>query len=83
MSPKIIHRISLLTIILGLAYGLSLNLFAQAKLPTSSIKTIYITPLSHYDFGFVEPPDQVRERAARHIDEVIRVAEEIKFQMDD
>jgi Glycosyl hydrolases family 38 N-terminal domain len=47
----------------------------QAKLPSSPIRTVYITPLSHYDFGFVEPPDAVRERAARHIDEVIRVAE--------
>lgn len=54
----------------------SLNAFAQAKLPESTIKTIYVTPLSHYDFGFVEAPDDVRERAARHIDEVIRVAEE-------
>jgi hypothetical protein len=46
-----------------------------ARLPESSIKTVYIVPTSHYDFGFVEPPDQVRERAAKHIDEVIRVAE--------
>ena len=52
------------------------GVYSQAKLPSSPIKTIYITPLSHYDFGFVEPPDAVRERAARHIDEVIRVAEE-------
>ena len=52
------------------------NAFGQAKLPESSIKTIYITPLSHYDFGFVEAPDDVRKRAVRHIDEVIRVAEE-------
>jgi len=49
--------------------------FGQGKLPASSIKTIYITPTSHYDFGFVEPPKAVRTRAARHIDEVIRVAE--------
>ena len=48
---------------------------SQAKLPASPIKTVYITPTSHYDFGFVEPPDAIRERAARHIDEVIRVAE--------
>ncbi len=41
----------------------------------NTITTIYIAPTSHYDFGFVEPPDQIRERAARHIDEVIRVAE--------
>jgi hypothetical protein len=47
----------------------------QTKLPASPIKTVYITPTSHYDFGFVEPPDAVRERVARHIDEVIRVAE--------
>lgn len=53
-----------------------INVSAQTKLPESPIKTIYITPLSHYDFGFVEPPDAVRERAARHIDEVIRVAQE-------
>lgn len=51
------------------------NAFSQTKLPNSSIKTIYITPTAHYDFGFVEPPDAIRERAARHIDEVIRVAE--------
>lgn len=54
----------------------SLNLFGQAKLPASPIKTIYVIPSSHYDFGFVEPPNAIRERAARHIDEVIRVAEE-------
>jgi len=56
---------------------LSLIAFGQnAKLPESTIKTVYIVPFSHYDFGFVEPPDKVRDRAARHIDEVIRVAEE-------
>ncbi len=43
--------------------------------PGSPIKTVYIVPSSHYDFGFVEPPDAIRERAARHIDDVIRVAE--------
>ncbi len=54
---------------------LSINISGQSKLPASPIKTVYIVPTSHYDFGFVEPPDEVRERAARHIDEVIRVAE--------
>ena len=53
---------------------LSLDVFGQ-KLPASPIKTIYVIPSSHYDFGFVEPPNAIRERAARHIDEVIRVAE--------
>ncbi len=63
-------------IVLSIYFSLSTELFAQTKLPASSIKTVYITPLSHYDFGFVEPPEAVRERAARHIDEVIRVARE-------
>ncbi|MEP6705125.1 MAG: hypothetical protein ABJB34_10010, partial [Acidobacteriota bacterium] len=54
---------------------LSLGSFGQGKLPSSPIKTIYVIPSSHYDFGFVEPPSAIRERAARHIDEVIRVAE--------
>src|SRR5439155_3576672 len=53
----------------------SLTISAQTKLPESPIKTVYIIPTSHYDFGFVDPPDAIRERAARHIDEVIRVAE--------
>ncbi len=53
---------------------LSLDVLGQ-KLPASPIKTIYVVPSSHYDFGFVEPPNAIRERAARHIDEVIRVAE--------
>src|SRR5687767_789267 len=56
---------------------LSLNVLGQ-KLPASPIKTIYVIPSSHYDFGFVEPPNAISERAARHIDEVIRVAEENK-----
>ena len=65
-----------IAILLSILLGSALIAIAQAKLPESPIKTIYITPLSHYDFGFVEPPDAVRERAARHIDEVIRVAQE-------
>lgn len=68
--------INVLLVLLSLCV-LSLDSFAQnAKLPESPIKTVYIVPFSHYDFGFVEPPEQVRARAARHIDEVIRVAEE-------
>jgi hypothetical protein len=63
-----------LTIVWGTLF-LSFSVFSQTKLPASPIRTVYVTPLSHYDFGFVEPPDAVRERAARHIDEVIRVAE--------
>jgi hypothetical protein len=61
-----------------LATLLSLDLYGQGKLPQSTIRTIYVIPSSHYDFGFVEPPNAIRERAARHIDEVIRVAESNK-----
>jgi len=43
--------------------------------PATTIETVYIVPTSHYDFGFVEPPDAVRERAARHLDEVLRLAD--------
>ncbi|MGI8469550.1 MAG: hypothetical protein ACR2N3_13970, partial [Pyrinomonadaceae bacterium] len=60
-----------------LALLTAVGVFSQtaAKLSASPIKTVYIAPTSHYDFGFVEPPDEVRERAARHIDAVIRAAE--------
>lgn len=54
--------------------GLASTASGQSKLPPSPIKTVYIIPTSHYDLGFVEPPSAVRERAARHIDEVIRLA---------
>ena len=77
MKERIMNKANnytLVIFVMGLIF--SFSAFGQGKLPESSIKTIYITPLSHYDFGFVELPDAVRERAARHIDEVIRVAEE-------
>ncbi len=74
-QARINRTISYAIFVFGLFYAFSFNAFAQTKLPASPIKTVYITPLSHYDFGFVEPPDAVRERAARHIDEVVRVAE--------
>jgi hypothetical protein len=55
---------------------LPLCAFGQGRLPESTIKTVYVVPSSHYDFGFVEPPNAIRERAARHIDRVIEVAEQ-------
>lgn len=72
---KNLRKLSLI-ITLIIVQGFLFNVFSQTPLPSSPIKTIYITPSSHYDFGFVEPPNAVRERAAHHIDEVIRVAEE-------
>ncbi len=70
-AKGVIRRLTLILIAVS-----AVTAAAQTKLPASGIKTIYVVPTSHYDFGFVEPPDAVRERAARHIDEVIRVAEE-------
>jgi hypothetical protein len=62
-------------VIAALSFILPLDAFSQQKLPSSTIRTVYVTPTSHYDLGFVDAPEAVRERAARHIDEVIRVAE--------
>src|SRR5512140_3248404 len=43
---------------------------AQASPPTQ-IKTIYIIPSSHWDLGFIAPPEEVLPRLKPHIDEVI------------
>ena len=63
-------------VILVLVIMLPFVAFGQPTLPESTIKTVYVVPSSHYDFGFVEPPNAIRERAARHIDRVIEVAEQ-------
>ncbi|HZJ44848.1 MAG TPA: hypothetical protein VFD63_13820, partial [Pyrinomonadaceae bacterium] len=72
-SDRIFRWLPLLVLLLATATTAQTP--PKARLPESSIKTVYVIPTSHYDFGFVEPPDQVRERAARHIDEVLRMAE--------
>jgi hypothetical protein len=72
-TVSMIKRFAMMIFVMGSL--VSLNAFGQGTLPESKIKTIYITPTSHYDLGFVEPPDEIRNRVARHIDEVIRVAE--------
>src|SRR3954470_13040161 len=43
--------------------------FAQSS--SSQIKTVYIIPSSHWDLGFIAPPEQVLPRLKPHIDEVI------------
>ena len=76
LKPRHITRGSLLIWVLPLLVLLVPPIArAQDRGQDSSIKTVYIVPTSHYDFGFVDPPEAIRERAARHIDEVIRVAE--------
>src|SRR6202142_530793 len=39
--------------------------------PATSIKTIYIMPSSHWDLGFLAPPEDILPRLKPHIDEVI------------
>ena len=78
MGSKENMRRTFNTFVIGCLFGtlFSFDIFCQAKLPASPIKTVYVVPSSHYDFGFIEPPNAIRERAARHIDEIIRVAED-------
>lgn len=61
------------TVVVGAVLAMGVAGAAQSS---TTINTIYIVPTSHYDFGFVDPPDAVRERAARHIDAVLRMADE-------
>jgi hypothetical protein len=49
---------------------------AQSSSSSASprIKTIYIIPSSHWDLGFLAPPEEILTRLKPHIDEVIRNA---------
>lgn len=49
---------------------------AQSSSPPASprIKTIYIIPSSHWDLGFLAPPEEILTRLKPHIDEVIKNA---------
>jgi hypothetical protein len=38
---------------------------------SANIKTVYIMPSSHWDLGFLAPPEQILPRLKSHIDEVI------------
>ncbi|HEX4810254.1 MAG TPA: hypothetical protein VH325_15040 [Bryobacteraceae bacterium] len=58
-----------------IGYALAAALVAISLDAATTIKTIYIVPTSHFDRGFVVPPNDVSELAARHIGEVIDVAE--------
>jgi len=39
--------------------------------PDTRIKTIYVVPSSHWDLGFLAPPEEILPRLKPHIDEVI------------
>src|ERR1700690_2415557 len=67
-SATIIWR-SLISLSISAAI-LILSFPASAQQPTN-IKTIYIMPSSHWDLGFLAPPEEILPRLKPHIDEVI------------
>ncbi len=44
---------------------------AQQQTSPSKIKTLYVIPSSHWDLGFLAPPEEILPRLKPHIDEVI------------
>jgi len=65
------------TALLGLLLGFGGMAFPQpgpqqaAPPAKTQIKTIYVVPSSHWDLGFIAPPEEVLPRLKPHIDEVI------------
>ncbi len=47
------------------------RLSTSKSAPNTTIKTIYVMPSSHWDLGFIAPPEEVLPRLKPHIDEVI------------
>ncbi len=54
-----------------LALAATLVAQAPASATHSTIQTIYVMPSSHWDLGFIAPPEEVLPRLKPHIDEVI------------
>ena len=52
-------------------FAASLACTGAAAQKPANIKTVYIMPSSHWDLGFVAPPEQILPRLKPHIDEVI------------
>jgi hypothetical protein len=55
----------------GMAYPQAVPQQAPATKTQIKIKTIYVVPSSHWDLGFVAPPEEVLPRLKPHLDEVI------------
>lgn len=56
--------------------ALSQTSLQQTPLPAKTpIKTIYVIPSSHWDLGFLAPPEEILTRIKPHIDEVISHAQ--------
>ena len=74
MSINILVKPALLTG-LTLCCGVMASPQAVAQHPAppakTQIKTIYVVPSSHWDLGFIAPPEEVLPRLKPHLDEVI------------
>ncbi len=53
------------------AQSSSENSKKTSSAPDTRIKTIYVMPSSHWDLGFLAPPEEILPRLKPHIDEVI------------
>lgn len=54
---------------LFLVFGITCNAEEPA---TSPVKVLYIIPSSHWDLGFIHPPEEVMDAMKPHLDAVIR-----------
>ena len=72
MSALPRFRRSLFSLCIVLCLLATLTADAQTQLATHTvIQTIYVMPSSHWDLGFIAPPEEVLPRLKPHIDEVI------------
>ena len=72
MSALPRFRRSLFSLCIVLCLLATLIADAQTQLAThTAIQTIYVMPSSHWDLGFIAPPEEVLPKLKPHIDEVI------------
>src|SRR5258707_11636034 len=74
MAKTFAAKIALLTAITVCGGGaLRAQATSQPHTPPvkTKIKTIYVIPSSHWDLGFIAPPEEVLPRLKPHLDEVI------------
>ena len=71
------HNLVKITLLVGLVLFCGRMAYPQtaqrppAPAAKTQIKTIYVIPSSHWDLGFIAPPEEVLPRLKPHLDEVI------------
>lgn len=73
-AKSFIAKIVLLASIAAYSEGTLHSQTSPQKSPPatkSQIKTIYVIPSSHWDLGFIAPPEEILPRLKPHLDEVI------------